>query len=125
MMKHLEDTGGPGLTQYLIQGHTKLICCGHIHESVGVDKMKIEDEQVLVFNGGSLGDGYFGEIHIDDETKKIDKIELYQIKEKLLLPGDLKETMTADNITMLMKYFLTPEGKLKKMKVDFTDDFDY
>jgi len=121
----LVEKGSPGLTKYLQQGDTKILCCGHMHESVGVKKMITDKGPVIIFNGGSLRDGYFGEIIIDDKTKKMDKISLYQIKGKLILLSDLEQNLDVDNVKLLMEYVLTPDGELKKLKIDLNDKHDY
>ncbi|MBL7101119.1 MAG: hypothetical protein ISS23_04150, partial [Nanoarchaeota archaeon] len=69
--------------------------------------------------------GHFGEIYINDETKELDKILLYKIKGKLFLPSDLKENLDIDNVSLLMEYFLTKDGELKKLKIDLNDEHDY
>ena len=126
LIKLLRKVGSPGLTQYLMQGHTPILCCGHVHEAVGVEKISLNDDNhIVVFNGGSLKEGYFGEIHIDEETKKLDKISLYQIKGKLILPEDVKENLDVNNVSLLAEYFLTKDGQLKKIKIDLNDEHDY
>lgn len=118
--------GSPGLTQYITQGHTNLLCCGHMHGAVGLDKIDTENEgSALVFNGGTLKQGYFAEISINDKTKKCDKIDLYQIKGKLLLSEDFKENLDINNVKLLMQYLITNKGELKKIKLDFTDKNEY
>lgn len=125
LMKFLKNGGSVGLEEYAKQGHTKLICSGHIHESVGAEKIDTGNGPVIVFNGGSLNEGYFGEIQIDDETKNMDKISLYRIKKRLILPSYLEETMDTGNIVLLMEYFLTPGKELKKIKTDLEEPYNY
>lgn len=85
MLKRHIQKGSPGLREYLEQGFTKLLCCGHVHECVGVEKLNTEKGQVVVFNGGSLIDGYFSEIFLNDENKKLESITLYQLKEEEII----------------------------------------
>jgi len=124
LTKFLKKGGSPGLLKYLQQGFTKVLCCGHIHESVGVEKIDANNGSVVIFNAGSLKQGYFGEISID-ENKSLEKIALYRIKGKLILPGNLEETLDASNVNLIMQYFITPENELKKMKTDFEDPYEY
>lgn len=120
----MKKGGSPGLLRYLQQGFTKVLCCGHIHESVGVEKIESNNGQVVIFNAGSLKQGYFGEISID-ENKNLEKIALYRIKGKLILPGHLEETLDVSNVRLIMQYFITPNNELKKMKIDLEDSYEY
>ncbi len=128
-IRSMFEKGSPGLRSYIEQGHTKLLCCGHIHGGVGVQKIDTQKGPVLIFNGGSLKKGYFGEITLNDETGEVEKIELYQIKSKLiaLSDEDFNPKLDVDNIQLLMQYFLDEEGELKKIKLNFdpNDSNDY
>ncbi len=123
LREYLKECGSIGLSKYLQQGNTKIVCCGHVHESVGADK--IEDKNLIVFNGGSLREGYFSEISIDEDDKKLDKISLYKIKGKLILLSKLEEKLDVDNVKLIMQYFITPNNELKKMKMDLEDPYEY
>ncbi|MBU4501536.1 MAG: hypothetical protein KKA79_03015 [Nanoarchaeota archaeon] len=112
--------GSPGLTAYVKQGFTKLICCGHMHGGVGASNVKTEDGLAVVLNAGSLDHGYFTEINIDDETKEVDSINLYQIKPKIIQTDnsiDWKEELDINNVELLIKYVIRPDGNLERIKL--------
>lgn len=122
--EYLKRGGSLGLEKYLQQGFTKIVCCGHIHESIGAEKIDTDKGPVIIFNAGSLKEGYFSEVSIDEDTKKLDKISLYKIKGKLLLLSDLEEKLDIDNVNLIMQYFLSG-NELKKLKIDLEDKYDY
>lgn len=88
-LKRQLQQGSLGLREYLEQGFTKLLCCGHVHECIGVESLHTEKGVARVFNGGSLVDGYFSEITLNDKTKDLESIIIYQLTEKegLIIPG--------------------------------------
>jgi len=117
--------GSPGLERYVHQGDTRLLCCGHMHESVGAEKIDSEKGPVVVFNAGSLSDGFFGELVIDEGSKKMDKVSLYKIKNRLILPPGMTGSADGGEACKIITYFLTPENELKKMKIDLEEKYDY
>jgi hypothetical protein len=56
-----EHVGSSAVRDYALEHRPRLILCGHIHESYGVDRLG----QSTVANPGALSDGRYAEVCLD------------------------------------------------------------
>ncbi|MBI4448113.1 metallophosphoesterase [Candidatus Woesearchaeota archaeon] len=92
--KEIIETGSFGILEYAKRGLSQLICSGHIHSAVGVEKVRTENKKfTAVINPGNFGrvngerGGNFAEIEL--ENGRFTKATLYTF----MTPNDPKSLL--------------------------------